>query len=93
MKFMVTVLWVLFGVRQYLLNVLSLGDRAINVILLFGDPRQSISSRMGRNVAAGRCQFCGWVCRRLDFFQADHCAKEWASEQVPLVPDMQITGD
>ena len=79
------------AVWQYLYNWVSLGDRAVNV-LFGGDPRQSVSSRMGRNVAAGRCPFCGWLCRRLDFFEADHCAKKWADEQKPLNPDMQTTG-
>ena len=93
MKFKVTALWVLMALWQYLYNCINLVDRAINTVIFFGDPRQSISSRMGRNVAAGRCDFCGWLCRRLDFFEADHCAKKWADEQRPLVPDMQITGD
>ena len=80
------------SVLQYLYNWINWVDRGINV-LFGGDPRQSVSSRMGRDVAAGRCKFCGWLCRRLDFFEADHCAKKWADEQKPLVPDMQITGD
>ena len=92
MKFKVTALWVLLAVWQYLRNWISLLDRAFNV-LLFGDPRQTLSSRMGRNVAAGRCPLCGWICRRLDFFETAHCAKAWAGEQIPLVPDMQVTGD
>ena len=47
---------------------------------------------MGRDIALGRCQFCGYVCRALSLIQRDHCAKAWASEQVPLDPDMQTTG-
>ena len=76
---------------QYAFNWLNLFDRAFNV-LLGGDPRQTLSSRMGRNVALGRCRFCGYVCRVLSLIQRDHCAKAWASEQVPLDPDMQTTG-
>ena len=77
---------------RYAYNLLSVSDRVVNTIL-GGDPRQTLSSRMGRNVEAGRCPFCGWVCRRLDVLQLGHCASAWASEQAPLNPDMQITGD
>lgn len=37
MKFKVTVLWVLFAAWQHLLNALGLGDRAINIDLIFGN--------------------------------------------------------
>ena len=89
---MATLAWVGRALWQYAYNWIGLLDRACNV-LLFGDPRQTISARMGGNIAVGRCPFCGWVCRRLEFFQAGHCALAFASNAMPLVPDMQITGD
>ena len=80
------------SVLQYAYNLLSVFDRVVNTVL-GGDPRQTLSSRMGRNVEAGRCPFCGWVCRRLNSLDSGHCAKAWAKEQAPLNPDMQVTGD
>ena len=78
-------------VLQYFYNLASVTDRVVNTVL-GGDPRQTLSSRMGRNIEAKRCPVCGWICRRLDVLQLGHCAKAWASEQKPLTPDMQTTG-
>ena len=80
------------SVLQYFYNLGSVFDRVVNTVL-GGDPRQTLSSRMGRDIEAGRCPFCGWVCRRLDVLQRGHCASAWASEQKPLNPDMQVAGD
>ena len=77
---------------QYLYNLLSVADRVVNTVL-GGDPRQTLSSRMGRDIALGRCRACGWICTGLNLIQRDHCASAWASEQKPLNPDMQTTGD
>ena len=77
---------------QYLYNLLSVADRVVNTVL-GGDPRQTLSSRMGRDISLGRCHACGWICAGLNLIQRDHCASAWASEQIPLSPDMQTTGD
>ena len=80
------------SVLQYFYNLGSVFDRVVNTVL-GGDPRQTLSSRMGRDIALGRCRACGWICAGLNLIQRDHCASAWASEQAPLNPDMQITGD
>ena len=77
---------------QYAVNLIAVADRVVNTVL-GGDPRQTLSSRMGRDIEAGRCRACGWICAGLNLIQRDHCASAWASEQAPLVPDMQVTGD
>ena len=77
---------------QYVYNLGSAFDRVINTVL-GGDPRQTLSSRMGRDISLGRCRACGWICKVLDVIQIHHCAKAWAADQAPLIPDMQITGD
>ena len=79
-------------ILQYFYNIASVLDRVINTAL-GGDPRQTLSSRMGRDIALGRCRACGWICAGLNLIQLNHCAKAWASEQIPLSPDMQTTGD
>lgn len=91
LKFKAVAAWFLRALWQYVWNWVDILDRMGNVAL-FGDPRQSISGRMGRNVEAGRCPFCSWMCRKLDFFERNHCARTWADDQKPLNPDRQTTG-
>lgn len=42
--------------------------------LLGGDPRETISSRLGRGQIEG-CLLCGLLCKFLNIFDADHCRK------------------
>ena len=79
------------SLAQYILNWLQLVDQAINV-MLGGDPRQTISARMGRNIALGRCRLCRPICALLALIQRDHCAKSWQSEQAAYNADQQTTG-
>jgi len=78
--------------KQYLINWLHLIDQMFNT-LLAGDPRETLSARMGRDVLNGRCRFCKWICLGLNRIQNNHCAEAWNGEQKPLTPDMQITPD
>lgn len=80
------------ALKQYLWNVLYLLDLALNT-LLGGDPRQTLSARMGRDIEAGRCMVCKRLCWVLNLIQKDHCTKAWAAEKVPFDPRMQIPGD
>lgn len=72
---------------QYLLNVLAGIDRACNAVL-GGDPRETISSRAQKAQAAGKRWACV-LCRFLDIFQRDHCAKYVD----PLVGDEGVLKD
>ena len=75
---------------QYLFNVLNGLDRFANAVAA-GDPRMTLSARMGRDRALGICRLCRPICGFLDLFQKDHCAKAWASEQVAVDASMQLT--
>ena len=80
-------------ILRYGFNWLHLLDQAFNT-LLGGDPRQTLSGRMGRNITLGKnCVLCHWTCRLLNFIQPDHCVSTWANEKKPLDPDMQITDE
>ena len=79
-------------VGHYLLNWAHLLDQALNC-LLAGDPRQTLSARMGRDIEAGRCLACKRLCGALDLIQKDHCAKSWAKWKTVQNPDMQLSGD
>ncbi len=79
-------------IAQYLFNWLHLLDQAANT-LIGGDPRETLSARMGRDIEAGRCVLCRHACAVLSLIQRDHCAKAWAKEQQRFQPDMQTTGD
>jgi hypothetical protein len=59
--------------KLYILNNLIALDRGMNT-LLGGSPEQTMSGRMGADVAAGRCKFCSVVCWILGKIQKDHCA-------------------
>lgn len=80
------------AVKQYLWNLLYLCDLALNTFL-GGDPRQTLSARMGRDIEAGRCMLCKRVCWVLSLIQQDHCVKAWHKEKAPFDPEMQIPGD
>ncbi|MDE2470469.1 MAG: hypothetical protein KGL35_17420 [Bradyrhizobium sp.] len=74
---------------RYLLNLLVALDRLLNTIGL-GDPRMTLSARMGRDIAQGKCWLCRPVCWVLGLIQRDHCAQAWASEQVPVDASQQL---
>ena len=60
--------------KRYFWNLLVAVDRLINA-LTGGDPEMTLSGRMGRAVAEGRCKACGVVCWVLDKFDTNHCAR------------------
>jgi hypothetical protein len=60
--------------KRYIVNALIGLDQFINT-LFGGDPDMTLSGRMGRAVAAGRCKFCKVVCWFLGKIDKDHCAR------------------
>jgi hypothetical protein len=60
--------------KRYLFNILLSLDQLVNA-LTGGDPDMTLSGRMGRAVAEGRCSGCRLVCWLLDKIDPDHCAK------------------
>lgn len=59
---------------RYFFNLLIAIDQLLNT-LLFGDPDETISSRMGKYVARGRGFIPCVLCKLLDavFREKDHC--------------------
>ena len=83
------------GIRviwQYFVNWAHLLDQALNTAL-GGDPRMTLSARMGRDIARGRCVLCRPVCGLLNLIQRDHCARAWAGDSTPVNASMQVTKD
>lgn len=77
---------------KWLWNILHAFDILLNAIT-GGDPEETISSRMGKAIAAGRCKLCRPICRALNklFHQENHCgdaaekhAEEGADEIIKL---------
>ena len=62
-------------VKKYLWNILISIDQLINVVLFFGDPDETMSSRMGKHLAKHDCPFCNFMCKLLNLIQKDHCVK------------------
>lgn len=60
--------------KLYFINILVALDQFINA-LIGGDPGMTLSGRMGRAVAAGRCTLCRPICWLLDKVDSDHCAR------------------
>lgn len=56
--------------KRWIINVLIALDRLVNA-LLGGDPRETLSSRMGK--ARERCPVCYWICRGLHWLDPSHC--------------------
>lgn len=58
--------------KAYLWNLLIAVDQLLNT-LAFGDPDETLSSRLGK--AAGGCKLCRAICRLLHRIDAHHCEK------------------
>lgn len=75
---MTAYLWNLLIALDQLANVLL--SPLLNLILRpsaarFGDPDETLSSVLGKNVEAGACIGCHWVCRLLHLADPWHCQK------------------
>jgi hypothetical protein len=77
---------------QYLFNWAHLFDQSINT-LFGGDPRMTLSARMGHDILEGKCKFCGYVCQFLNLFEARHCEKAWEDELLAPNPVDQIVNE
>lgn len=62
------------GWRLYLCNLAIAIDQLGNAIL-FGDPTETISSRMGKRLKKTNCKVCSSVCLALHLLDRDHCHK------------------
>jgi hypothetical protein len=61
-------------VKKYIWNILISLDQFLNT-LAFGDPDETISSRVGKHLAKHDCPFCNFMCKLLNLIQKDHCVK------------------
>ena len=62
-------------IGKYLTNLFLAVDLFANA-LLFGDPEETISSRLGKHQDAGHdCKLCDWICWVLDKIDPRHCDK------------------
>ena len=76
--------------KRYFWNLLVALDQFVNT-LAGGDPDMTLSGRMGRAIAEGRCMACRVICRAIDLVDQGHCdrvrkneADEGADEVVKL---------
>lgn len=60
--------------KRYFLNLFVAVDRLINA-LTGGDPEMTLSGRMGRAVAEGRCKACRVICWAIDLVDQGHCER------------------
>lgn len=60
--------------KRYFWNILISLDQLANT-LLFGNPDETMSSRMGKKIEKGECLGCFYLCRLLSwlFRQDKHC--------------------
>lgn len=83
-------------IRRYVYNGLIALDQTANVLLApalnwalrptvarFGDPDETISSVMGKNIRAGACRLCKPICRLLSatLGPQDHCGDAIADDE------------
>lgn len=61
------------GLKRYLWNICIWMTQTLNVFT-GGDPDEALSSRLGKGEKRG-CKFCIFMCRMLDWFDANHCSK------------------
>jgi hypothetical protein len=57
-------------------NILYALDQLVNAILL-GDPRETVSSVLGKMKDRRNCKLCGYFCKVLSliFFEPNHCIR------------------
>jgi hypothetical protein len=67
-------------VKKYIWNILISLDQFLNT-LAFGDPDETISSRLGKHLAKHDCPFCNFMCKLLNLFQKDHCVKSIEADE------------
>lgn len=65
--------------KKYFWNVLVSLDQLVNTIL-FGDPDETISSRLGKRARRGE-KFAVFICKILNFFDKCHCEKSIESDE------------
>ena len=75
-------------IGKYLLNVLKLIDQAVNCIVLFGSPNETISERAAKARNNGREWGCV-LCRWLDRINPGHCDRALTSTigDDAIIPD------
>jgi hypothetical protein len=73
---------------RYVWNLLITVDQLLNTIL-GGDPDETMSSRMGKDIREGRCKICKGICYLLNFFEKDHCKVSIEEDE----GSRQVTGD
>lgn len=64
---------------KWLRNILVSSSQSLNA-WLGGDPDSTLSARMGRAIAAGRCWLCRPVCALLNLIDKRHCQNAAAAE-------------
>ena len=66
--------------KKYIWNILVSLDQLLNT-LAFGDPDETISSRMGKHLSKHDCPFCNFMCKLLNLIQKDHCIKSIENDE------------
>jgi hypothetical protein len=70
-------LWnLIVSIDQFFNTLLSpLLNLLLNPIYKFGNPDETISSVMGKNVEKNTCRGCYYLCKIIHWFDKDHCIK------------------
>ena len=66
--------------KGYFWNNLVSTDQLFNTIL-FGDPDETLSSRMGKSISENKCILCKFICGILNIFDSQHCKKSIESDE------------
>ena len=71
----ITLVEVIKFIPRYFWNIVIWVDQGINTILFFGDPDETVSSRMGKYAERGK----GWIpcqlCKLFHLLDKDHCKR------------------
>lgn len=66
--------------KTYFWNVMLGIDQLANAII-GGDPDETLSSRMGKNIRDGKCRLCKIVCYFLNKIDPNHCRDAIESDE------------
>lgn len=67
--------------KKYFWNILISIDQLANT-LLFGNPDETISSRMGKQVREGKCKGCYFICKLLHRIDPEHCHNSIEEDEI-----------
>ena len=77
--------------KEYLRNVALAFDKFLNVLLLNGEPKETISTHSAREALAGKKWAC-YLCKFLHWVDHHHCQRTLNGENTKMAAGLRLFG-